>query len=169
LNYIDLIIAIPLIWGAFNGFRKGLVIEVASLLALAAGIYGAIEFSVYVASWLSDQFEWSENVIKMLAFVITFIAIMLVVHLIARLIQKLIKLAALGLVNRIFGAVFGVLKYLLITAGLLYIVNAADSRYPFIKEETKQESMLYNSFSKIIPWLYPKIEDGLREGQSIIA
>ena len=163
MNYLDLIIAIPLAWGAFNGFRKGLVIEVASLVALIAGIYGAMEFSFLTASWLHENFDWSENVVQMLSFIITFLGIVFVVHLIGRGIQKIVKMVALGTINRIFGALFGATKFLLIIAVLLYIVNAADKRYPFIDKEDKESSMFYKPVSGLIPLIYPKIDEQLKE------
>ncbi len=52
MNYIDLIIAIPLVWGVFVGFKNGLIIEVASLAALLLGIFGAIHFSDLTANFL---------------------------------------------------------------------------------------------------------------------
>jgi membrane protein required for colicin V production len=45
MNYIDIIIGIVLIVSAISGFRKGLIVEVASLAALILGIWGAIHFS----------------------------------------------------------------------------------------------------------------------------
>ena len=163
MNYLDLLISIPLVWGAFNGFRKGLVIEVASLVALVAGIYGALEFSSYVSGWLNEQFDWSENVIKMTSFTLTFITIVILVHLVARLIQKLVKLVALGTINRIFGAIFGTVKFLFIVSAILYVINNIDERYPFIAEDEKNNSMLFNPVSEIIPLLYPKIENEIKE------
>jgi len=163
MNYLDLIIIIPLMWGAYNGFRKGLVIEVASLVALIAGIYGAMEFSFLTASWLHENLDWSKNAVHMLAFILTFAAIVFVVHLIARGIQKLVKMVALGTLNRIFGALFGAAKYLFIVAVLLYVINAADKRYPFIDKKSKESSMLYNSVSGLIPLIYPKIDEQIKE------
>ncbi len=42
MNWLDIGIAVPLVWGAYVGFKKGLVIELASLAALILGIYAAI-------------------------------------------------------------------------------------------------------------------------------
>ena len=170
MNYLDAIILIPILWGAFNGFRKGLIIEVASLLALVVGIYGAIEFSVLTSAWLHKKLDWSENAVQILAFILTFAVIVFVIHMIARGIQKLIKLAALGTINRIFGAFFGAGKYLIIVAALLYIVNSVDKRYPFIEKDKKQDSYLFRPVSSIIPFIYPQIEKEInKNAQSLMA
>ena len=44
MNYIDIILGILLLLSAIGGFKKGLIVELASLAALILGIWGAIEF-----------------------------------------------------------------------------------------------------------------------------
>ena len=48
MNYLDIIIAVPLLYGLIKGFSNGLVKEVTSLLALFIGVYVAINFSEYL-------------------------------------------------------------------------------------------------------------------------
>ncbi|MCB0383139.1 MAG: CvpA family protein, partial [Psychroserpens sp.] len=46
---IDIILGALLLFGLIRGFLKGLFVEVASLVALIAGVYGAIHFSNFAA------------------------------------------------------------------------------------------------------------------------
>ena len=61
MNYLDIIIAIILFLFGFKGFRKGLVIEVVTLLAFGVGIYGAMHFSDFTANHLQDFMETIPN------------------------------------------------------------------------------------------------------------
>ena len=158
MNYLDIIIAIPLLWGAYNGFKKGLIIEVASLIALIAGIYGAIEFSFFISDLLAQYVDWSARVMQTASFCLTFLVIVIIVHLIARGIQKIAKLAALGTLNRFLGVIFGVLKYLVIVAILIYLTNSVNSRYRFIAPETIEKSILFEPLVSLVPGLYPSVE-----------
>ncbi|HAW51200.1 MAG TPA: colicin V production protein [Flavobacteriales bacterium] len=158
MNYLDIIIAIPLLWGAYNGFRKGLIIEVASLIALVAGIYGAIEFSYYISDILAQYVDWSARIMQMASFCLTFLMIVIVVHLIARGIQKIAKLAALGGLNRFLGVVFGILKYLVIVSVLVYLTNSVNNRYRFIKSETLEKSLLFDPLVSLTRGIYPNVE-----------
>jgi membrane protein required for colicin V production len=45
MNYLDIILAIPLLWGLYKGVSKGIIKELASLVALIVGIYGAVHFA----------------------------------------------------------------------------------------------------------------------------
>ena len=49
MNYLDLIFCIPLIWGFWKGWQKGLIIELSMLAALLLGVWGGIKFSDYMA------------------------------------------------------------------------------------------------------------------------
>ena len=57
MNYLDIIIAIILFIFGWKGMRKGLIIEVVTLLAFGAGIYGAMHFSDFTAAHLQDFLE----------------------------------------------------------------------------------------------------------------
>jgi len=155
MNYLDIILAIPLLWAVYRGFTKGLVIEVASLAALILGIWGAIRFSWFTADWLTRQWEWSSPSLPVVSFAITFLAIVMAVHLVARLVDKLVRAVALGPFNRILGVVFGVAKMGFILSIVLVIVNAIDRSARFIPEKDREESVLYGPVSSFAPALFP--------------
>ena len=67
---------------------KGLFVEVASLVALVAGVYGAIHFSDYAASFFEDSVDWDEKYVNIVAFTITFVIIVLVIALAGSPINK---------------------------------------------------------------------------------
>ena len=77
MGVFDIILAALLLFGLVRGFMKGLFVEVASILALVAGIYGAIHFSNFAADFLQSRFDWNEKAINITAFAITFVIIVL--------------------------------------------------------------------------------------------
>lgn len=159
MNYFDIIIIIPLIWGAFKGFKKGLIIEVASLIALFLGVWGGVKFSSISAKYLSEMFSISEKIMPLISFAVTFIVIVIAVFTLAKLLQKLIKMVALGLVNKITGAAFGVLKFALIISVILSLVNNINAEIGFIEPEMQNSSLLYNPVSKVALILIPSLKE----------
>src|SRR5690606_41474776 len=99
MNYLDIIIVIPLIWGAYKGFRKGFVIEIASLVALVLGVWGGINFSSYSAEYLSKAFNISAEIMPLLSFVVAFIAIVVLVFFIAQMVDIGVKRVVVGVVT----------------------------------------------------------------------
>lgn len=159
MNYLDIIIVIPLIWGAYKGFRKGFVIEIASLVALVMGVWGGINFSSYSAEYLSKAFNISPEIMPLLSFVVTFIAIVILVFFIAKMLERVVKMVALGIVNRIAGMLFGMMKFGLIISIILNLVNTIDSEVSFIESEVKSTSLLYQPLSEFSGKLFPKLKE----------
>ena len=156
MNYFDVVLAIILGWSVYRGFTKGFIIEFATLLALILGIYGGLNFSNYASDWITENWDVSTEVLPILSFFLTFIAIVIVIHLLARIIEKFVKLAALGLVNRLAGAIFSLLKSIVICSVLIYIVDTVDVQfYDFLSDDFRKDSVLYEPLSKIAPTLLP--------------
>ena len=160
MNWIDAIIVIILILAAVSGFINGFVKEVASLLALILGIWGAIKFSSFTAEKLYDYFDLTGKYVGIMAFIITFILIVIAIHFLGMLVDKLMKAIALGFVNRLVGIVFGVLKSVLIMSVIFVVLNAVDSHRHFLPKDKIEKSFLYNPISDIAPAIFPIIGEG---------
>ncbi len=103
MSVLDIVLAALLIFGLIRGVMKGLFVEVASLIALIAGVYGAIHFSYYAANILVDKVSWDEKYINIVAFAITFVVIVLIISLAGKALTKLADFAALGIINKLLG------------------------------------------------------------------
>lgn len=143
MNYLDILLFIPLIIGAWRGFKKGFVIELFTLLALLVGIYAGIHFSDFMSDILSEQVGLTSQYLPAIAFMITFLGVGAMVFFGGKMIEKLIKVVALSPVNKVAGLIFGLLKMLYITSALLVILESIDEKNDFIPEDLKESSLLY--------------------------
>lgn len=159
MHYIDILIIIPLIWGAYKGFSKGLIIEIASLASLIVGVYGAIKFSNLTADLLINKLELNSEYLPIISFAITFVIIVVLVQMIAKLINSMVKAVALGFINRILGAIFGTAKFVLLLSVIIVLINKFDKNSMFLSEKIKKESLLYQPLNDIILKIYPSIEE----------
>ena len=155
MNYLDIILAIPLLWAIYKGFSKGLIFSVASLLALILAVYGSIHYSNLLETYVNKWFHPSEAHLSFLSFSLSFIFIVMFVYLVAWLVDKLVKAVALGIVNRIAGVVFNLVKVSFILSILLSLFNFADRFNKLIPEKTQNDSLLYNPISSLAPALFP--------------
>ena len=151
MNFIDIIIIIPIIWFVYKGFKKGFIIEIASLIALFLGIYIAIHFSGDITSFIDDFINLEKKYINIISFALTFIVIVIVVMLVAKVLEKIVKVVMLGIVNRFIGALFGLIKILVVLSFLLLVINIFDKKQKFITKERKDSSMLYHPVASIAP------------------
>ena len=126
INYIDIIICIPLVWGLYKGFTKGLIVEAATVVAFALGVWGGITFSDYFALKLSNWFGWKSQYLPVISFALVFLIIIASVFLFAKLIQRLTEKIALSALNKIGGAIFGILKFAMMLSVVIFIIDAVE-------------------------------------------
>ena len=157
MGVFDIILAALLLFGLVRGFMKGLFVEVASLVALIAGVYGAIHFSNYAAEFLQNRFEWNEKTINITAFAITFVVIILVISLAGKALTKIADFAALGILNKLLGGIFGALKIGLILSILLIVFDKMNKTIPFVDKTELEESVLYNPVKSLAPTIFPDL------------
>ena len=160
MNYLDIILSIPLLWGFYKGLTRGIIKELASLLALILGIYGAVHFSEQLQPTLQANTSTDQSFLPIIAFAATFIVIVLLVRLLGLILDKIIKLAALGMISRLLGVVFGVLKTAFIISALLLVFNTLDYHLELIPNEQKKKSLLYQPISEMFTLLMPEAEGG---------
>lgn len=162
MNILDILLSIFLLTGFVRGIFKGFLVELAGLVALVAGIYGAIHFSGGVLRILQTLITWEESYLSLLAFAITFCLIVVVISILARLLTQVVNFLALGILNKILGAVFGMLKTAFLASLFLMFLNNFISFA--IDEETREGSVLYKPVAGIAPLLLPTLIEEIKEG-----
>jgi len=155
MSIIDIVLGALLLFGLIRGAMKGLFVEIASLVALVLGVYGAIHFSGFAAEFLESKVDWNEKTINIVAFATTFVIIVLVISLAGKALTKLADFAALGILNKLLGGVFGALKIGLILSVLLIVFNKMNNTLPFMEKEDLEGSMLYEPVKSIAPLIFP--------------
>lgn len=149
MNFIDILLLIPLIYAAWKGFQKGLIIEVFTLMAFFVGIYAGIHFSDYAAEWLKEKFDLNSDYLPIAAFTVTFLVIGALVFFAGKAIEQVVKITALSPMNKMGGLVFGSLKMLLILSVFLSVLESYSEKNNLISVETKEASVLYHPVQTI--------------------
>ena len=157
MEILDIILAVLLLYGLVMGVSKGLFVEAASLVSLVLGVYGAIKFSHFTASYLKNHVSWDEKFIGLAAFAITFVVIIIVIALLGKLFTKLADAAALGIVNKLLGGAFGLIKIGLILSIILIVFTHLNNTMTFVKQENLDKSILYKPVKSLAPMIFPQI------------
>lgn len=157
LPVLDIILGVILAFGLIRGLMKGFIVEIASLIALVLGIYGAIHFSYYLVDILDQYLSWSEAYLNLTALILTFIIIVVAISILAKIFTKLTKLVALNLLNRLLGGIFGLLKMTLILSILLMFFKSFNSEYKLMEQEMLKNSILYQPIEKFGTKILPSV------------
>ncbi|WP_107039089.1 CvpA family protein [Brumimicrobium mesophilum] len=178
MNFVDIVILVPLLYAAWVGFRKGLIIEVFTLLALLVGIYAGIHFSDWTSNLIKDKINIEGRYLPVVAFTLTFLGVGAMVYFAGKMIERMLKVVNLSPVNKILGLFFGVIKMLYTLSILIILIETYDERGNFIPKDVKNESYLYNpvrlTASATIPaieestiWLKNSVNDNFFDGQDL--
>ena len=139
MTLLDILLALPLCYLIFMGWKKGIVREITTLVGVLVGLWAATHLSQQVAPMLSIDGESS----VLVAFIVIFLAALVLAYLLGRLVEGLMKAVKMGILNRLGGAVLGAVKALCILGVLLEFLVMVDSREVILSPQTKQKSILY--------------------------
>ena len=154
MNMIDIIIAVGMAFGFFKGFSKGFIVEIASLLALFLGLFGALKFSPLVVNLIEGYFDLNPVAIQASAYFLVFIIIVFGISLLAKALTKVISLAALGLFNRFLGALFGVIKWGILLCGAFFFIGKLNNWITLVDPKYFEGSLLYEPILKLGEFLF---------------
>lgn len=153
-------------WGAFRGGMKGFTVTVSSLLALYLAVFLAFKGMHLATSWLGTQFGWQTPWMPFIGFLTVFVLVFAGVLLLGRTFDRLFKAAALGWANRLAGAMFGVLQWVLVAGTLLWLVDQVQLLEPEVKHSSKLYESVYGTARyswELFERLWPAVGDMMGE------
>ena len=153
MNYLDIVIAVILFIFGWRGLRKGLVIEVVTLLAFGVGIYGAMHFSDFTAGHLQEVMNIDPKYLNTVAFILTFVLLVILVNMVGRMLKKTLQAMNLGMFDKLGGFLFGAAKGVLLCSTIVLVFNNLQFT-GLIKEDVKKDSFLYPYVEETVPYLY---------------
>jgi len=159
MNFVDIILGVVLLYALFKGLKNGFFVELASLVSLLLGVYLSIEFSDFTADFIRKNLSFDSEHIEIIAFLVTFVLVVLGVMLLAKAFTKIADFASLGWINRLFGAVFGLLKMIVILSISIHFFQKINTNEVFISEEKTNQSVLYNPIVEVSQFVFPIIFD----------
>jgi len=117
MNWLDIAIIVAIAIAILIGLRIGIIKAVLSLAGLIVGVILAGRYYVPFSEWLS--FIPQASVAKIVAFAIILIGVMVIAGVLASLLKWAASAVMLGWVNRLGGAVFGLLLGAIFCGALL--------------------------------------------------
>ena len=162
MSFIDIVFTALLGYALYNGLKNGLFVEIASFGSLIIGIFVAIKFSHIVRLALEDSIKTNPKYIEIIAFAITFLLVV-GIHLLAKVFTSILSLAYLGWLNKLGGAVFSLLKTILMLSVVISLFQKININYILVKEETLNNSIFYNPIQEVSKFMYPSLEKWYEE------
>ena len=158
MGTIDIIILVCLLPSLYFGLKNGLVKQIISFAVIYLGITLSLKFSGLVEPLVQQYLHIEGFWAKFIAFVAIFAAVALVLSLLGNIIDKAIKAGATGFLNRALGLLSSVFIFVLLTALLVYMVDALNQVTDLIPKEKLAESKLYPFMLDIAKTFFPYLK-----------
>ncbi len=157
MSFLDIVLGALLAYAFYNGIKKGLFVEFASLISLVVGIYVAIKFSYLMRSIIETHVSWSPKMIEVVSFGLTFFAVVIGIHTLAKVFTGIADFAYLGWLNKLGGAAFSVLKTVLMLSIVFNLFEKVNINNFIARKETLDNSMFYNPIQEVSKFIYPSL------------
>ena len=166
MSVFDIILGCLLLYSIYNGLKRGFFVELASFLALIIGIYVTIKFSSIMRDFLVTATSWSPKYISILAFALTFIVVVVCIYFLAKVLTGLANFAFLGWFNKLAGALFGVLKTIVILSIVFNLFQKMNVNGMLASKQTLDASIFFNPILEISAFVFPSLEKLFQVGVS---
>lgn len=159
MNFIDLLIIIPTIYGGWQGFKKGFIIEIFTLLALLVGVYAGVHLSDQVSIVLRDHVSITWKYLPTVSFILVFLMVGAMVYFLGKLVEKVIDLTGMKLLNKMAGLFFGVVKFIYVISIILLVEESFQIKGDVLPSDAKKKSLLYQPIKDLSFKTIPSFRD----------
>ena len=159
MNILDIIILICFVPALVLGLKKGFIAQVISIISILLGVFLSFKFSTALSGWLSQYIEGSEQILKIVAFVLILAGVMVGLILLGKLIEGFVKFVTLGWLNKLLGVLFSFMKCALVIGLVIMIFNAINNTFDIVREESLAKSALYSPLKSLAYTVFPYLKD----------
>jgi membrane protein required for colicin V production len=134
MNWLDVLLVLPLVVGLVRGLMRGLISEIIAIVVVILGVLGAKLWAPTCSAWLLAQFAWPQGVCDVVAYTLLFLAIAIILSIFARLLSKFLRAIHLGWANRICGGLFGIAKFGLLVLIAVFVMDRTNQSFHWLDE-----------------------------------
>ena len=158
MNWLDIVIFIPIIWGAYFGFRKGLIYMIAMIIGLVLGLYLAFKLDGWMSNLIHEHTASSSRFIPYVSFFIILSSVILILIFFAKLLEQILKTASLNTFNKVAGAFMGAAQYAFIVSIILFLLRNFEPAVTLLSPQVRDESFSYRYVKGFASMINPALE-----------
>jgi membrane protein required for colicin V production len=150
MQTIDIIILIPLLYGAFKGYRRGFIVEIVSIAAFVISVLIAFKFlnesTGLVSKYITNPL--TARLIPYISFAILFLPIVFLINKLGWLLRSSTKASLLGNFDSIIGATVGLLTWAFGVSIVFWLISSVGIK---ISENQTGKSIIYPIITPVAP------------------
>lgn len=151
---LDILLALPLVWALWAGFRNGIIVQIGGIAGLLIGIWLAFRYGATVGGWLNINSD-ADPVIGFILIILLAILLMAVV---GRLLKGVFRFAGLAALDRFGGAVLSLVKIGIVLALLVYAFDSLNRSQNWVEKQKLERSYLYKPLIGVAKFTFPYMD-----------
>lgn len=154
MNWLDVLLLLPLLVGLVRGLMRGLISEIIAFVVVIFGVLGSRLAAPPFSAWLFLQFAWPQEVCDVVAYVLIFLAIAIFLSIVAKALHKFLKAIHLGWANRLCGGLFGLCKYGILVLIIVFAMDRTNASFHWLdKSPVVKTSVVYPQMVKVVDYV----------------
>ena len=155
MSIFDLIVYLALAWAIFNGWRRGFLLQMLSLVAVVAALYLGVIYGAELGSLLGMK----GSTAQIGGFIAIFMTSLIAIALAGRLMRGVLRLAGLGVVDTLLGIIFSIVKVGLVVSVVFSWFSALNKNYTLVSREKIESSRWFEPVAGVTDKLTPYFEE----------
>ena len=161
MSILDIILLICLVPAIVQGFRKGFISQVMSIVSVIAGVWLSVKAATPVSAWIGQYIHGSEQVLKIISFALIYIGVAFAMGALCRILEGIIKIIMLGWLNRLLGMLFSLLNACLIIGLVIMAFCSLNNTFNIVSEEILNQSVLFQPLKQVAYTVFPYLKEFL--------
>lgn len=146
MKTLDIILLIPLFFGAYLGYKKGLLITLIKIVALIGGVIAGFKL-IHIASVYLSPYIGNSSTLPIVSFLVVFILVIIGTNLVGKALKKILDMTLLGSLDNLFGAILNLMKWCFGLSILLWLLHQLN----VIPIKHTSDTFIYPILLKIAP------------------
>jgi membrane protein required for colicin V production len=154
MSIFDIIVYIALAWAVFNGWRRGFLLQLVTLVALVAGLFLAAQYGAVVGAMLGID----DSTSSIAGFVVIFLLSLLAVTIVGHMLRAVLRFTGLGVMDVVLGVLFSVAKVGLVVGVMFSWFATINNNYGWVEDNTIEKSRWFTPIVNIVEEVSPYVE-----------
>lgn len=167
MNSTDLVLLIPLLYGAFKGYQKGLFIEITGIVAFIIALVIGFKFlgigmnvlSPYIGEGTANRF------LPYLSFGVIFFPTIFLINKLGWTMRRALRYTILGTIDGFAGGLLGAFTWVFGISTFLWLLSTIGIHLP---KKYTEESVLLPYIEQVAPTVISKVSDWVPSGGNLV-
>ena len=165
MNWVDIVVALILLFFFVIGARKGFIREITGLLGIIVAFLLGITGAPIWSTIMVDRLKFPSSVATLVAFVLIFILVFILIRVLGSLLFRLVRATPLDALDRLGGSVIGLVKGALIISLALIFLGLFTLPRAVARELSDSRSAA--PLRAVAPSLYRFVKGGIPQMRSL--